>query len=237
MANTKSAYKEGFFAGMPIGLGYFPISFGFGISTVNLGIKAIYAILISVTNLTSAGQVAGISVIAAAGTLFEMALTQFIINLRYSLMGIALSQRLSPSFGTVHRFFTSFFITDEIFAVAATRKCPVTPSYMYGLATLPFIGWSLGTACGAIIGSALPSDITAALGIAIYAMIIAIVIPPAKKDKGIFCAAIFAAALNCLIKYAPLPFNISPGFAIIICAVSASAFASLIAPFKEDNTE
>ena len=226
MANTKSAYKEGFLAGMPIGLGYFPISFGFGISTVNLGIKAVYAILISVSNLTSAGQVAGISVIVAMGTLFEMALTQLIINLRYSLMGIALSQRLSPSFGTVHRFFTSFFITDEIFAVAATGKRPITPSYMYGLATLPFIGWSLGTACGALIGSVLPSAITTALGIAIYAMFIAIVIPPAKKDNGILFAAIFAAALNCVIRYAPFPFKISPGFAIIICAVSASALAS-----------
>lgn len=237
MANSKSLYKKGLLDGLPIGLGYFPISFGFGISTVNLGLKALYAILISVTNLTSAGQVAGVSVIVAAGTLIEMALTQLVINLRYSLMGIALSQKLSATFGNLNRFILSFFITDEIFAVAAIKKVALTPIYMYGLVTMPMIGWSLGTACGAVLGSMLPGDITAALGIAIYGMFIAIVVPPSKKDRGVFIAVIFAAAINCIIKYVPLFKAVTPGFAIIICAVAASAFAALVMPYKETENE
>ncbi len=237
MNNSRSAYREGFLDGIPIGLGYFSISFGFGITAVNLGIKALYAILISATNLTSAGQVAGISIIAAAGALLEMALTQFIINVRYSLMGIALSQRLSDTFGNIHRFLVSFFITDEIFAVSVMKKGRLTPVYMYGLATLPYIGWTLGTVFGAFAGNILPLSVTAALGIAIYGMFIAIVVPPAKKDVGVLIAVGISIALNCIIKYVPLFSFITSGFAIIICALAASALAAIIRPIGDEENE
>lgn len=236
--NTKQlTYKEGLKDGLPIGLGYFSISFGFGITAVTLGIKAIYAILISMTNLTSAGQVAGLNVIAAAGTMIEMALTQFVINLRYSLMGIALSQNLKSGYSIFHRFLSSFFITDEIFAVAMLKKLPVTPSYMYGLATLPYIGWALGTVFGALAGNILPLSVTSALGIAIYGMFIAIVVPPAKKDYGVLLSVLISVAIGCCIKYIPVLQFITPGFAIIISALSAALIAAWIKPLEEDYDE
>lgn len=237
MNNKKSDYLQGFRDGLPIGLGYLSISFGFGITAVSKGLKASYAILISMTNLTSAGQVAGLGVIIAGGALLEMALTQLIINLRYSLMGIALSQRLSHRFGSVHRLMSSFFITDEIFAVAMLRGVPVTPSYMYGLATLPYIGWALGTALGAFAGDVLPLSLTTALGIAIYGMFIAIVVPPAKKDTGVLISVIIAVLINCIIRYVPIFAGITSGFAIIICAVIASVIAALIRPVEEGFDE
>jgi len=237
MNNKRADYLQGFRDGLPIGLGYLSISFGFGISALSMGIKAFYAILISMTNLTSAGQVAGLGIIAAGGTLLEMALTQFVINLRYSLMGIALSQKLSSGFGSLHRLLSSFFITDEVFAVAMLRGVPVTPAYMYGLATLPYIGWALGTILGAFAGNILPLPLTTALGIAIYGMFIAIVVPPAKKDKGILITVILAVALNCIIRYVPVFSKISGGFAIIICAVCASVVAAIIRPIEEGFDE
>lgn len=232
MNNRKADFLQGFRDGLPIGLGYLSISFGFGITAVSRGLEAIYAILISMTNLTSAGQVAGLGVIVAGGALIEIALTQLIINMRYSLMGIALSQRLAAGFGSLHRLLGSFFITDEVFAVAMLRGVPVTPSYMYGLATLPYIGWALGTALGAFAGNVLPGSITTALGIAIYGMFIAIVVPPAKKDSGVLIAVVVAVLLNCVIRYAPLFSSITPGFAIIICAVCASLVAAAVKPIE-----
>ena len=237
MNNKKADYLQGFRAGLPIGLGYLSISFGFGITAVSRGLEAFYAILISMTNLTSAGQVAGLGVIVAGGALLEIALTQLIINMRYSLMGIALSQRLAAGFGSLHRLLTSFFITDEVFAVAMLRGAPVTPSYMYGLATLPYIGWALGTTLGAFAGNILPGSLTTALGIAIYGMFIAIVVPPAKKDMGVLVAVVISILLNCIIRYVPVFSGITPGFAIIICAVCASLIAAWVRPIEEDYDE
>ncbi len=237
MNNKKAHFLKGFRDGLPIGLGYLSISFGFGITAVSKGLEALYAILISMTNLTSAGQVAGLGVIVAGGTLVEIALTQLVINLRYSLMGIALSQKLEKGFGSLQRMLTSFFITDEIFAVSMLRGVPVTPSYMYGLATLPYIGWALGTTLGAFAGDILPGSITTALGIAIYGMFIAIVVPPAKKDTGVLITVLLAVALNCIIRYVPVFSGITPGFAIIICAVCASLVAAAVKPIEEDYDE
>lgn len=237
MNKTHADYIRGFKDGLPIGLGYLSISFGFGITAVSLGLKAIYAILISMTNLTSAGQVAGISIIAASGTLLEIALTQLVINLRYSLMGIALSQRLERSYSWLHRLLSSFFITDEVFAVAMLKKAPVTPSYMYGLATLPYLGWAIGTTLGALAGNILPQSVTTALGIAIYGMFIAIVVPPAKKDKGVALAVVVSILLNCAIRYIPAFSFITSGFAIIICAVAAALIGAAVKPLEEDYDE
>ncbi len=237
MNKTHADYIRGFKDGLPIGLGYLSISFGFGITAVSLGLKAIYAILISMTNLTSAGQVAGISIIAASGTLLEIALTQLVINLRYSLMGIALSQQLEKSYSWLHRLLSSFFITDEVFAVAMLKKTPVTPSYMYGLATLPYLGWAIGTTLGALAGNILPQSVTTALGIAIYGMFIAIVVPPAKKDKGVALAVVVSILLNCAIRYIPVFSFITSGFAIIICAVAAALIGAAVKPLEEDYDE
>lgn len=234
----KMNYKYGLKRGLPIALGYLSVSFGFGISAVSNGINPFYAVLISLTNLTSAGQVAGVSVIAAAGTVIEMIVAQFIINLRYSLMGIALTQKLDRRFSFWHRLTVAFGITDETFVMAASERDAITPSYMYGLITLPIIGWTLGTALGAFSGSLLPADIRLALGLAIYAMFVAIIVPPAKDNRAVMYAIVIASAMSCLIYYVPvLSSHISSGFAIIICAVAASAIMAKLSPVEEKEEE
>lgn len=232
-------YKRGLKDGIPIALGYFSVSMGFGVFAVNKGLKIIETILISMTNLTSAGQVAGVEVIAAVITLcltgaIELILTEFTINLRYSLMGISLSQKLDPNFRSYHRFFTSFFLTDEIFAVASSRIGKITSRYLYGLSTLPYVGWTLGTIIGAIASNFLPLIVSAALGIAIYGMFIAIIVPPMKNNFGIVLAIIISACLSIIIKYVPIFSFISFGFSIIICAIVGSIVASIVRPIDEN---
>ena len=150
-----SEYRAGLKDGLAIGVGYFSVSFTFGILAVNGGLSALTAGLISLTNLTSAGQFAGLTVILAHGSLFELALTQLVINLRYALMSLSLSQRLGPAFTTRRRMVVAFANTDEIFAVAMGRSAALTPAYMYGLATLPILGWTGGTLTGAVASGVL----------------------------------------------------------------------------------
>lgn len=237
MKRKDLTFKNGIIDGIPIGLGYLSVSFGFGIMAFNIGLSILQALSISVTNVTSAGQVAGLTIISAGGTLLEMALTQLIINMRYALMGISLTQKLDGSFNTFHRLITSFCITDEVFAVASTKGRKITPKYMYGLILIPFIGWSAGTFLGAAAGNMLPTLICNALGIAIYGMFIAIIVPPACENRAVLIAIVTAVALSCIIYYVPLFNFISSGFSIIICAVLASAFCAYLKPIEEAEDE
>lgn len=230
----KSQFAKGLYDGIPIALGYLSVSFGFGIMAVRAGLSAATAVSISVTNLTSAGQAAGIAIITAGGSYFEMALTQLVINMRYGLMGLSLSQKLDDTFNTPRRLITSFGITDEIFAVASSQKGKITARYMYGLILISAIGWSLGTFLGAAAGRSLPQSLTNAMGIVLYGMFLAIIIPPAKKSRSVLTVVITAALFSMLFKYVLT--GVTSGFAIIISAVVASAVGALLFPIKENNS-
>lgn len=227
----KLTFKRGVIQGFPICLGYLSVSFGFGITAVANGLTPLQATLISALNLTSAGQAAGVGIIAAMGSYIEIILSQFIINLRYALMGISLSQKLDSSFTIPHRMAAAFGITDEIFAVAYSQDGKVKPSYMYGMVFISWLGWVGGTLLGSLAGTVLPAILTGALGIMLYAMFIAIVVPPAKENRNILFAVLLAVLLSTVFYYLA-PF-ISSGFAIIICAVIASVTAALLFPVKE----
>ena len=220
---------------VPIALGYLSVSFGFGILAASLGISPLEAWCISALNLTSAGQVAGVQVIAAAGSLMEMALTQLVINIRYSLMALSLSQKLDDSFRTPQRLLISHCITDEIFAAAYSKPGSLTPGYMYGLMTATFVSWTTGTVLGTLAGGSLPTQLTDALGIMLYAMFLAVVIPAARQDKGILTVAAIAAAASLLFYYV---FTVvSGGFAIILSALIAAAIGAVLRPIEDTEEE
>jgi predicted branched-subunit amino acid permease len=190
-------------------------------------------VLISMTNLTSAGQVAALPLMAGGAALTEMALTQLTINLRYALMSLSLSRKLDGTMGTLQRMIFSFANTDEIFAVASSQPGKVGKMYLYGLMLTPWIGWSLGTLLGAAAGTLLPEFVRRALGIAIYGMFLAIILPPAKALKPVRMVTAAAVALSLCFHYIPGLNGISSGFSIIICAVAAAALGALIFPEEE----
>lgn len=219
--------------GIPIGLGYLSVSFGFGISAVQSGLSVFQASAISATNLTSAGQLGGINVIAAAAPILEMILVQLTINIRYSLMALSLSQKLDRKFTTPHRLMASYGITDEIFAVCSKQPGMLAPAYMYGMILIAAVGWVLGTFLGASAGQILPDAISSALGIMLYGMFIAIIVPPARKHKSVLCVVAAAAALSLLFHYVIT--LVSESIAVIICAMIAAALGALLFPEKEEE--
>ena len=230
-------YRTGVHTGLPVGLGYFSVSFGFGAMAAAQGIKVLDAALISVSNLTSAGQFAGLTLIVAAATLWEMVLTQLVINSRYALMSLALSQRMGQKIGILPRLFIAFFNTDEIFALAMARKEALTVPFLLGLGTLPIVGWTGGTLFGALAGSVLPADIRAALGVMLYGMFIAIVIPPAKEEKPVLVTAALALVFSCLFTWLPMLKSVSAGISIVICTVAAAAICAWLFPIADEEVE
>lgn len=233
----KGEFTAGLRDGLAIGVGYFSVSFSFGILAVNGGLSPLIAGLISLTNLTSAGQFAGLTVILAHGSLVELALTQLIINMRYGLMSLSLSQRLGPEFTTRRRMVIAFSNTDEIFAVAMGRQQPLSPQYMYGLAVLPLLGWTGGTLTGALASGLLSVSLRSALGVALYGMFIAIVTPPLKQQKGVRWVVGAAILTSCVFAWTALRQVVSSGFAISICTLLAAGFGASLFPLKFTETE
>ena len=228
-------YTKGVRRGVPVGVGYFSVSFGFGAMAASQAIKALDATLISITNLTSAGQFAGLTLILASATLWEMVLTQLVINSRYALMSLALSQRMGKNIGFWPRLLIAYINTDEIFALAMAEPQPLTTSFMLGLGLTPVIGWTLGTLCGALAGSVLPASIQAALGVMLYGMFIAIVVPPAKQERSVFYVVVFALVLSSLFSWVPMLQTVSAGLSIVFCTVAAAALGAWLFPIADEE--
>lgn len=240
MGQTKRKKKQFFHGlrdGIPICLGYIPIAFAFGMQAAQSGLPVWTPVAISMTNLTSAGQFAGLEIILAGGAFIELAVTTFIINMRYMLMSLALSQRMDPQMTTLQRCLAAFGNTDEIFAVAIRREEPLTFVYLLGLILLPYIGWAGGTFIGATATALLPQMLQSALGITIYAMFIAIIIPPSRKARPVLITVLLAAALSCLFRYLPGLNRLSAGWGIIIVALAAAGFCAWRFPVDEPGRE
>ena len=230
----RKEFLTGIKAGMPVCIGYFSVSFGFGAMAVAQGLTVWQAILISAANLTSAGQFAGLTVITTGAAMLEMILTQLVINSRYALMSLALGQRLGIKAGTGRRLLAAFFNTDEVFALGMSRGHRLTTAFFVGAGVIAALGWTAGTALGAAAGSVLPEAIRSALGVMLYGMFIAIVVPQAKQEKPVLVSVVLALGFSSLLAWTPWLAKISEGLAIVLSTVAAASVCALLFPVKED---
>lgn len=217
-------------------LGYIAVSFSFGVMAVGeCGITPLVSIIISLTNLTSSGQQAGVKMISEAASLLEIGLTVLLINLRYSLMSLSLSQKIEQDTPTGLRLLFGFGISDEVYAVAVTEREKINAKYMFGLILLPFLGWVFGTALGAYASKVITDDkLLSALGIALYAMFIAIIIPDARRSIKITFVILVSISISCFLYYVPYVNTIGLGFKIIISTVISSLLATFLFPISDD---
>ncbi len=220
-----------------IGLGYIPVSFTFGLVAVQMGFSPWLAVFISLTNLASAGQFAGIRLIEGGASVIELCMTTLVINLRYFLMSLTLTQKIAPKMALWKRCIIAFGVTDEIFVLASIQKKDVQFPFYAGLMTLPIVGWTLGTFLGAFAAELLPPIIQACMGIALYCMFIALIVPPATDDRFVLVAVLISIAMSCMFKYVPGINVISQnggGWSMIISAVAAAAICATF--LKRKNT-
>lgn len=226
-------FLRGLRDGLPIGAGYFAVSFAFGIQAREVGLSAFQTFVLSGSNLTSAGQFAGLRIIQAGGALAAMALTQLVINLRYCLMSCALSQKLARDVPFWHRFFIACGVTDEIFAVGVGAPGPLRPAYFYGLTAISWPGWVAGSVLGVLAGDILPDSVSQALAIALYAMFVAIVVPAAKADRRVLAVSLAAVALSVLGQALPFFEPRHAGMLIVIVTVAVAGVAAFLFPVGE----
>ena len=234
-SNT-TAFKDGMKDGIPIGLGYLAVSFSLGIMAKKAGLTPFQGFLASFLCNASAGEYAGFSIIAASATYIEMALAIFIANARYLLMSCALVQRFSPKTSIFHRLIMAFDITDEVFAISIARPGFLNPYYTYGAMTTTMPLWAMGTALGVMAGNMLPVRLVSAFSVALYGMFLAVIIPPARKDKiiaGIIVACFTLSFLSC---YIPFVKDMSDGTKTIVLTVLISTIAAIIFPHKEERS-
>ena len=231
--SIKKEFLKGLRSGIPIGLGYLSVSFSFGIMAIDCGLSCWQALLVSMANLTSAGQLAGINIMALPHRYIDMFVSQLTINIRYSFMSVSLSQKTDGKLRGIYRWLFGFFITDEIFAVAVSQEC-VTRAFMSGMAVFPYIGWASGTVIGALVGAVLPPSVMNALCIAMYGMFVAVVAPAAVKSLRLLAVIAVAAALSCAFGFLPGLSHISGGLAVSITAVIAAVLGALLFPVKEE---
>lgn len=226
-------FLKGVQDGMPIALGYFVVSFSLGIAAKKAGLTSIQGFIASVSTVASAGEYAGILVILDSAPYIEMFLAILISNARYFLMSCALSQRIDPKTGMGHRLLMGYGLTDEIFGIAIAREGYVEPAYNYGAMAIAIPFWGIGTSLGIIMGNILPLRIVSTLSVSLYAMFIAIIIAPAKKDKVIAALIIISFASSFAFARLPLLSGISSGSKTIILTLVISALAAIICPVKE----
>jgi len=237
MRFDKKLFFRGIKDGIPICLGYLSVSFAFGMMAVESGMSPWTALIISMSNLTSAGQVAGVELIMNGGTYLEILAATIVINLRYTLMSLSLSQKLDEKMSKIARILLPFGNTDEIFAVAMQQEGAIKASYLFGLIVTPYVGWSVGTILGATMMSLLPAMLRSALGLALYGMFIAIIIPVAKQKKSVAFTVALAAVLSIVFYYTPGLNLLSGGWVIIICAGIAAATAAILHPISDETEE
>lgn len=230
-------YKKGLRDGIPIAMGYFAVAFTLGITAKNIGMTPIQAAVSSLLLHASAGQYAAMTVIATGTGLLEMIMTTLIVNLRYLLMSCALSQKAGSEMKMGHRMMVSYYITDEIFGIASAVEGKLNPFYNYGAASVASPGWVLGTFFGALFGTALPERLGRALGVALYGMFIAIIIPPAKKSRVICGIVVISMLASFLFSVLPGAREISEGFKIIILTIVIAGIAALKFPVQEAGEE
>lgn len=228
-------FVRGMRDGIPICLGYFAVSFALGIAGRGVGMNAVQAFVMSLTMVASAGQFAAITLIGAGAGIIEMITTTVVVNLRYLLMSCSLTQKLSPETKLLHRLALSYCMTDEIFGLSISVDGFLRPVYTYGITVISVSGWCLGTVLGVIAGNILPALVTNALGVAMYGMFLAIIIPPAKENH--FLGALVAVSMAASGLFSVLPYlkAISSGFRVIILTILIAGIAAVIHPMEESG--
>ena len=233
--NKKLAFSNGMRDGIPIATGYFAVSFTLGIAAKNAGFTPLQAMVVSMTNNASAGEYAGFTLISQNAGYLELVLMMLVANARYLLMSCALSQKLDPQTPLLHRLLIGYDVTDEIFGICINSSGKLNPFYAYGAFSVAIPGWAIGTYLGVLMGNVLPANVVSALSVGLYGMFIAIIIPPARKNKLLTGLIVVSMILSLLFTILPLLSEIPSGTTTLILTIVISAVAAILFPVKEET--
>ena len=218
--------------GIPIALGYFAVAFSLGIIAKQAGLSAAMGFVSSFFTRASAGEYGVYTLVAVQAAYVEIVAMCLVVNLRYMLMSAALSQKIAPGTWWGHRLLMASCVTDEIFGISIARTPYCKPAYTYSAALISTLFWASGCAAGIVAGGMLPTNIVAALSVALYGMFLAIIMPPARQDRNVLYAVVASMVLSGVCAVAPVVSEWSSGTRTIVLTVLISAVAAWLKPIK-----
>jgi len=182
MISQRSALLSGFSASLPIAMGYFPISFSFGVAATQGGFSVIEAFSLSLIIYAGASQFLALALLTSGAPLLVSAFTLIAMNLRHVLYGPALMREAGDKASTRHAWAWAFGLTDEVFGQALgalARGQKFSEPYMFGLGIGAYASWLSGTAVGAFAGGGALDGwpaISAGLGFMLPALFLALLL-------------------------------------------------------------
>jgi 4-azaleucine resistance transporter AzlC len=217
-----SPFTYGLQAGISIGIGYMPIALTFGLLAKATGITVTETFLMSLLVFAGASQYIALSLLSIGTGAFEIVLTTFIVNIRHFLLSASLYEKLEDAPKPIKALY-SFGITDETFSLVATREGKISTGFMFGVISIAYGSWVVNSVIGYLIGSSLPSTLQESMGIALYAMFVALLVPSLKKQRKVLYLAGLAAILNSLFYQ-----FMAPGWAIVSATLISSVLVEIL---------
>ncbi|WP_371373150.1 AzlC family ABC transporter permease [Sporomusa aerivorans] len=218
MNKVSGSIKEGLTAGIPLVLGYFPVAMAFGLLAKTVNISLMDSCLFSLLVFAGASQFMALDLIKAGIAAVDIVLATFLLNLRHLMMSAALAVRLKET-NKAWLPFIAFGITDESFSVAALKSGSLNVSYLLALQGIGYAAWVGGTVAGYLVGAALPVTLQSSLGIGLYAMFTAIIIPEIKKSVNVLCLATLSGSIYACNYYLQI---LPAGWSLIAAIITAS---------------
>ncbi|MDR2073943.1 MAG: AzlC family ABC transporter permease [Oscillospiraceae bacterium] len=242
MGNSKglALFKKGIMDGVPIGLGYLPLGIALGISAQKCGLALWIWSLMSGLLISGSAQAAVLNLFASGEVaIIAYVVTFFIVNSRYLLLSLSMVQRLDPNMSTLERLVFGFFNTDEIYAVAMRQPGKIKASYLFGIAIPPFASYMIAIVVGFLATELMPASVSSAFGITLYAMFLALVVPPMRGSRPVTVVVLCAVALNLICEAIPqIKATLTPGYTMMICAVVTAVIGACMYPLeKSENGE
>jgi 4-azaleucine resistance transporter AzlC len=232
----KSDWKQGVKVAIPIAIGYIPIAITFGILAKSSGMPNTIAMLMSLLIFAGASQFIATNLIALGSTIGEIILTVFIINLRHFLLTASLSQRLEKNVSNLWRALISFGVTDETFTIASLQpEKKLSKEFLLSLNTTAFLAWNLGTWIGIFLAIGIPKTLQSSMGIALYAMFIALLLPSMRQSLSITVVAFTAMIIHYCFQWIPFFDHLSTGWYIVFSTITSALLGAIIFPNKEES--
>lgn len=226
----KAQFSAGLRAGVPIILGFIPVGIAFAIMAGQAGFSGGETVLMSATVLAGASQMMAVGMYAQGAALITIIVATFVLNLRHLIMSTCVMNGMRSAPVGI-RLLGAFGVTDETFAMFTTmREGHSNGPFFLGLAACAYGSWVGGTAMGVVAANLLPDILSASLGISLYAMFIAILMPSLCKNLRLSLLVVLTAACNTLLSKV-----MDSSWALIVSTILCAGIGVFFVPLEEEK--
>ena len=215
---------------VPVMLGFIPVAIAFAIMASSAGMSSGESVAMSVMVFAGASQMMAVGMIAEGAGQIAIVVATFIMNLRHFIMSTCVFGRMKKT-GLAERLLCSFGVTDESFAIfTTTEKERCDKWYFFGVFLGTYSSWIVGTIIGTFLGSILPASVSNSLGIALYAMFIALLVPNVKGNWRLLLVVVITALINKALR-----FFIDSSWALVFSTLVGAGIGMFIIKDEDDK--